>query len=98
MVNDDEKKIKELALTLKNSGLAASMEDAIKKATEIIKKTPIADESTEKVEPKQNSGDYDITKEKKTVKELLEEDKNNCEKDIYKEEKKIDLNRIFKQN
>jgi len=85
----EEEKIKELANKLLSNGLATTMMDAMEKASDILtveekernKKgiinKPNIEPEQQKEDSNENSGnddeEYDISKEKKTVKELMEE-------------------------
>jgi len=85
----EEEKIKELANKLLSNGLATTMMDAMEKASDILtveekernKKIiinkPNIEPEQQKEDSNENSGnddeEYDISKEKKTVKELMEE-------------------------
>jgi len=82
-----DKKIQELAETLKKQGLAVSMYEAMEKAKRIMdneekvqKESPVKEQQIEQQEQHQekdevkekfNKPDYDISKEKVTVNELL---------------------------
>lgn len=68
----EEDKVKELAESLRKNGLVASMEEAIETARRILGSSKKGKEAQTTMD--KDSPDYDITKEKKTLKELTEDD------------------------
>ena len=67
----EDPRVQQLANTLKNQGLAASMYEAIEKAKSILNvpKSPTQEESQQDIE----NQDYDVTKENATLNELMKE-------------------------
>ena len=68
---EDIEKINRLAENLKKTGLAANMDDAIEIAKRIIEKGKEKEKA--RLEVSRDSPEYNVSKERKTVKELLEE-------------------------
>jgi len=71
---EDIEKINRLAENLKKVGLAINMSDAIEIARKIVDKGK-KDERNIRLEVSRESPQYNVAKEEKTVKELLEEEK-----------------------
>ena len=71
---EDIEKINRLAENLKKIGLAINMSDAIEIARKIVDKGK-KDERNIRLEVSRESPQYNVAKEEKTVKELLEEEK-----------------------
>ena len=67
----EDPRVQQLANTLKNQGLAASMYEAIEKAKSILN-VPTGPTQEESQQDSENQG-YDITKESATLNELMEE-------------------------
>ncbi len=85
----EDEKVQQLANTLKSQGLAASMSEAIEKAKSILNiDTTKNDVADEKSQHKENQ-DYDITKEKVTLNELMKEVNVDPEEVAAQEEEKI---------
>lgn len=91
----EDEKVKQLAQTLKNQGLAASMYEAIEKAKSILN-VPTGPTQEESQQDSENQ-DYDITKESATLNELMEEIGVTPEQiEAQKQEKLNDIdNEIF---
>ena len=71
---EDIEKINRLAENLKKVGLAINMSDAIEIARKIVDKGK-KDERNIRLEVSREYPQYNVAKEEKTVKELLEEEK-----------------------
>ena len=73
----EDEKVKQLAETLKNQGLAASMYEAIEKAKSILNVGPSESKETQQNAPKEgdrfSKQDYDVKNEEASVDELMEE-------------------------
>jgi hypothetical protein len=103
-----EEKVLELARTLKNSGLAASLTEAEERARAILKPKTIEEGTVqEKLVDDKESPEYDISREEKTVAELMAEDdktvytKNEAKKEETEtkaEEKEEYPNHEYMQN
>ncbi len=89
----EDEKVKQLADTLKNQGLAASMFEAIEKAKSILNvKTPKSNE-----QQKKEDGNYDITKEDATLNELMQELGVTPEQIEAQEQEKVEEQAASKQ-
>jgi len=76
---EEIEKINRLAENLKKTGLAANISDAVEIAKKIIEKGKEKEEVKYKLEVSRDSLDYNVSKEKKTVKELLSEESEKAE-------------------
>ena len=87
---EDIEKINRLAENLKKTGLAANMSDAFEIAKRIVTKGQHEkEEKSARLEVSRDSLAYNVAKEEKTVKELLEEEaKNDVEEADQVEERK----------
>lgn len=71
---EEIEKINRLAGNLRKTGLASNMNDAFEIAKKIIEKGK-KEEKPIRLEISKDSSEYNVAKEEKTVKELLEEEK-----------------------
>lgn len=71
---EEIEKINRLAENLRKTGLASNMSDAVEIAKKIIEKGK-KEEKSIRLEISKDSSEYNVAKEEKTVKELLEEEK-----------------------
>lgn len=77
----EDEKVKQLAENLRKNGLATNMEEAIETAKRILGEKTVMPEAKKDEEQKtladKDSLSYDITKETKTLKELMDEEEKD---------------------